>query len=109
MKLLWKVVAIKAIDLDQSKQLILILINQSNRSCVPKINFEVVEIKAINFDQSYANFDNVKSEAAKNISLLLPSTLFKSHCFFKFHFGCDYPIVSSNLISVVIIPLFLQS
>ena len=72
MKLLWKVVAIKAIDLDQSKQLILILINQSNRSCVPKINFEVVEIKAINFDQSYANFDNVKSEAVKNISLLLP-------------------------------------
>jgi len=69
MKLLWKVVAIKAIDLDQSKQLILILINQSNRSCVPMINSKVMEI---NFDQSYANFDNVKSEAAKNILLLLP-------------------------------------
>lgn len=95
MKLLWKVVAIKAIDLDQSKQLILILINQSNQSCVPMINSKVMEI---NFDQSYANFDNVKSEAAKNILLLLPPTLFKSHYFFKFHFGYDYPIVSSKLI-----------
>lgn len=75
MELLWKVVAIKAINLDQSKQLILFLINQNNRSCVPMINSEVVAIKTIIFDQSYANFDNVKSEEAKNISLLAPNSL----------------------------------
>lgn len=75
MELLWKVVAIKAINLDQSKQLILFLINQNNRSCVPMINSEVVAIKTIIFDQLYANFDNVKSEEAKNISLLTPNSL----------------------------------
>ncbi|KAL3523282.1 hypothetical protein ACH5RR_016116 [Cinchona calisaya] len=48
--------------------------------CLP-INSSVVSVKAIDLDQSKADFDNVRREA-KTMSLLSHPNILKAHCFF---------------------------